>query len=273
MAGFRILALGLAVLVSDAFAATNELTAELKRPKRLQVTLLAQTMSNLYGTDSRDNEAEGRLVIAPSYKLGQDYRLSLSNTIIQNFVRERQTRLGNSKLLLSHVPIYLTNDSMLIAAGGFRLPTNVEDRHLNTYNGSLVLEPNLITNWKVFGSPFVSVLGLYLTKNTHTYDRNASGGANTSHSEMAYFGIEKELLPKLTFLVDGDYTHARTYQNSMRTMFSMGQSLTYQHNKDLSVTVGHSNGGDALKANGTDYNIAVFDGRQSVVYANIRTVF
>lgn len=273
MARLGILALGLLVLVSDAFAATNELTAELKRPKRLQITLLAQTMSNLYGTESRDHEAEGRLVIAPSYKLGDNYRISLSNTIIQNFENERQTRLGNSKLLLSHVPIYLTNDTMLIATGGMRLPTNVEDRHLNTYNGSLVLDPNVITNWTVLGSPFVSVVGVYLTKNTHTYDRNASGGANTSYSAMGYFGIEKEILPKLTFLVDGDYTYARTYQGSMRTLFSMGQSLTYQHNKDLSLTVGHSNGGDALKANGTDYNIAVFDGRQSVVYANIRAVF
>jgi hypothetical protein len=273
MAGRILLALGTLVFVAQTFASTNELTAELKRPKRLQVTLLAQTASNLYGTESRDHEAEGRLVIAPSYKLGANYRLSLSNTLIQNFEQERETRLGNSKLTLSHVPLYLTDDTILIAAGGLRLPTNVEDRHRNTYNGSLVLEPNLITNWTVYGSPFVTVLGAYLTKNTHTYDRNAGGGANTSYSTTGYFGIEKEFLPKFSILLDGDYTYARTYQNSMRTQFSIGQSITYQHDKDLSVTIGHSNAGDALKANGTDYNIAVFDGNFSVVYANIRAVF
>lgn len=265
--------IGLFLFVSQLHAATNELTAELKRPKRMGMTLIAQTAGNLYDISSRSHEAEGRLVIAPNYKLNDSYRLSLSNTLIQNFEQGRETRLGNSKLSLSHVPLYLTEDTILIAVGGLRLPTNVEDRKQNTYNGSLVLEPTLLTNWTVLGSPFVTVMGLYLTKNTHTYDRNAKGGANTDYSASPYFGIEKEFLPKFSILIDGDYTYARTYQNSMRTQFSIGQSITYQHNKDLSVTVGHTNAGDALKANGTDYDISVFDANHSVVYANVRAVF
>lgn len=268
-----LLVLGVLVYVAQAQAATNQLTAELKRPKRLQVTVLAQTASNLYQSGSERREAEGRLILTPSYKLGVNYRLSLSNSIIQNFEQERETRFGNSKLSLSHVPLYLTDDTILIASGGVRLPTNVEDRKRNTYNGSLVLEPTLLTNWTLLGSPFVTVLGLYLTKNTHTFDRNSRGSANTSYSATSYAGIEKQILPKLSLLVDGDYTYARTYQNSLRTQFSIGQSMTFQFNKDLSFTIGHTNAGDALRANGTDYNVSVFDGNFSVIYANVRAVF
>jgi hypothetical protein len=268
-----LLVLGLLVYVAQTQAATNQLTTELKRSKRLQITVLAQTASNLYQAGSERREAEGRLIFTPSLKLGSKYRLSLSNIIIQNFEQERETRFGNSKLSLNRMPLTLTDDTILIASAGVRLPTNVEDRKRNTYNGSLVLEPTLLTNWTILGSPLVTVFGLYLTKNTHTFDRNSSDGANTSYSAAGYAGIEKEIIPKFSMLVDGDYTYARTYQNSLRTQFSIGQSMTYQRNKELSFTVGHTNSGDALKANGTDYNVSIFDGNFSVVYANVRAIF
>ena len=268
-----LLALGILLHALQAGAATNELTTQLQQPKRFKATLLAQTESNLFETESKSYDAKGKMNLGLSYKLAENYRAGLTGGFIQEYDGGREATGTNWKATVTRVPIAVTQDSSLVLVGGGRLPTNVQDRDKNSFNGSLLTETSLITNWTLAGVPFATVYGLYLTKNFHDYDRGASGKANTDYIVINYFGVEKYITSKLSFLVDGDYTYARTYQGSLRTLFSIGQSFTYEFNQDLSVTVGHSNGGDALAVNGTDYDISVFDGNTSVIYANLRAVY
>jgi hypothetical protein len=72
--------------------------------------------------------------------------------------------------------------------------------------------------------------------------------------------------------LEGDYTYARNYHDVAITKFTFEQSLTYEE-KQWSLTLAHSNGGDALQANGTDYNIQVFDENRSTVYARLKFVY
>ncbi len=273
MAGKTLLALGILLNGSMAAGATNELTAQLQRPKRLQIVVQAQAVSNLYQADSRERAANGRLTFAPGYKLGENFRASASTSLIQDVTPQPKATLSNTRLALTHLPVSLSDDTVLIPAAGAMAPTNEEDRRLNSYNGGLFLEATTVTNWTIFGSPIATIAGLSLNKSQHTWDRNALGGANISYRTGTYFGVEKEIIRKLTILIDGEYSYAKTYQDSLRTQFDLGQSLTWQENKDWSFTIGHSNGGDALKANGTDYDVRVFDGHTSVIYANIRAIY
>jgi hypothetical protein len=267
-----LLALGILILVQQAGAATNELTTQLQKPKRYTITTIAQTESNLYETSAREHEAQGRLTVAPSYKY-KNYRATLSVPLLQKFDHGNEGIMGNAKATVTHLPIELTQDTSLIQAAGGRLPTNVKDRHDSSFDGALLTETSILTNWNIKDVPFTTVYGLYLTKNFHDFTRSRFGKSNLSYSVVNYFGVEKYVTRKLSFLIDGDYTYARTYDNSMRTLFSIGQSATYEFSNDFSVTVGHSNGGDALQANGTDYDIQVFDANRSVVYANVRAVY
>lgn len=274
MARTKILALGILLLVSAAAgAATNELTAQLKSPQRLRVSVKAEAISNLYETSSRDANAQAELTLNPSYKVSESLKIGLRSTVRQELHFPNDSELTNTKLSLTRVPLTLTHDSSLILGGGVFIPTNEKDRKKNSFNTALTFEPLMLTNFTLMGSNFVALSGLNLRKNIHTYDRNASGSANISYSAGLYGGIEKEILPNLTLTVDGEYKYARTYQNSMRTNFALSQELTYQVDKDLSFSIGHSNDGDALKASGTDYDIQVFDGNTSVVYANVRSSY
>lgn len=266
------LALGILLLVQRAGAATNELTTQLQKPKRYTVTAIAQTESNLYESNSVEHEATGKLTIAPSYKQ-KNYKATLSIPMLQNFDHGQESTLGNAKATVTHMPIELTQDTKLVPVAGVRLPTNVKDRKDNSYQGGLVAEGSILTEWTLKGVPFSTVYTLQANKNFHEFTRGRRGNSNTDYSVVNYFGVEKYLTRKLSFLFDGDYTYAQTYDGSMRTLFSIGQSFSYEFNNDLSVTVGHSNGGDALQANGTDYDIQVFDKNRSVVYANVRAVF
>ena len=273
MARTTLLALGVLLTSSVAVGTTNELTAELQRPKRLQIVVQAQAVSNLYAGNSGDRAANTRISLAPGYKLGDKYRLSASASAIQQTSPVPKGTLSNTRLALTHVPIALSEDTIFIPVIGAVAPTNEDNRRLNSYNGGLLLEGTTITNFNLFGMNFAGVTGLALAKNFHTWDRTSTGAANIDYKADFYLGLEKSLTRKLTFLIDGDYIYANTYQNSLRTQFMIGQSITWEENKTWSFTIGHSNGGDALKANGTDYNIRVFDGNTSVVYANIRAVY
>lgn len=273
MAGKILLALGVLLISSIAVGTTNELTAELQRPKRLQIVVQAQAMSNLYQADSGERSANSRIAFAPSHKVGKSLRIGTSTSAIQQTEPVAKGSISNTRLTVTHVPVALSEDTVFIPVAGGVAPTNEDDRKFNSYNGGALLEGTLITNFTILGSPFAGVTGLALAKNFHTWDRTNTGAANINYKADLYFGVEKALTRKLTFLLDGDYIYARTYVDTLRTQFAIGQSLTWEENKTWSFTIGHSNGGDALKANGTDYNISVFDGNTSVVYANIRAVY
>lgn len=258
---------------SAAYASTNELKTELQTRKKFDLSAIIQGESNLYAAGSRDYQAGGRFQIAPAYRINSNLKASATLTILQDMSSpERKTAFANTKLAVSHTPIRLTDDTSLILVGGGRLPTNSDDRREKTYNGGLLTESLLLTQWAPRGFTFTTITGLYLVKNFHTYDRDSRGEVNMDNQAMAYFGVEKYLTPRISLTLDGDYTLATAYNGSRRTLFDIGQSLTYEGD-GYSITIGHTNGGDALQANGTDYNVRVFDQNTSVVYANMRFVY
>jgi hypothetical protein len=64
------------------------------------------------------------------------------------------------------------------------------------------------------------------------------------------------------------HRNALTYQSNIRESFEISEELGYEINKTFSVAVGHTNSGNALKANGVDSNIQLMDENSSMVYAS-----
>lgn len=257
---------------SAALATTNELTAELKSPKKLRVTAVVQGLSTLHKNEQNGRDSYGRILIAPSYPLNDDYRATLSGSLLQNFNQEQRTSASNAKLSISRKPLALTQDTLFIPAGGLRLPTNEYDRRDNTFNGAVLLEPQMLTQFNLKGVNFTMITMLTATKNIHTYTRNNAGSANVSYSIAPGLGFETYIYKNFALSIDGTYTYARTYQDTPRTSFSLGQSLTYEQ-PAWSLTIGHYNEADALKYNGTESNINVFDSNTSAVYGQVRVIY
>jgi hypothetical protein len=269
-----LLVLGILLLGQQVYGqAANQLTTQLQQPKRYRITTVAQTESNLYETGAREYDAKGRLTIAPSYKFSDNYRATVSASLLQDFEGGREGLLSNAKATVTHLPIKISQDSMIIPVAGLRLPTNVKDRKDNSFVTAALVEASLLTNWTIKNVPFSTIYAVYLTKNFHEFERGRAGNDNTDYSIINYAGIEKYITRKLSILIDGDYSYGRTYRGNPKKLFSVGQSLTYEFSNDLSVTVGHSNGGNAFQANGTDYDVQVFDENRSIVYANVRAVY
>lgn len=264
-----------ALLLSQAMSAgadTNELKMQLKETKKLDITALFQAESDLHQVNDGDHQSDGRITLAPSYRFNKTYRATVSAALLQDFGAERRSAIANVKVTVAHSPFVLSEDTTLLSDAGARLPTNADDHRDNTFNGSLLVKNNLITAWNVKGVGFSTIYGLYALKNFHTYDRNNVGKANINYALSQYFGIETYVAKHLYITLDGDYTFANAYQNEPSRQFNVGQALTYE-DKQWSLTIGHSNGGNALQANGTDYNVQVFDRNRSVLFAAMRVVY
>jgi hypothetical protein len=263
-----------AVLLAPALAkgTTNQLKMELKDRKRVQFSATAEASSTLHKTEQDGRDAFSRIILAPGYLLTEDYRVSASGQIIQHFNEEQKTEYSNTRVNLTRSPLQLTQDTALILVAGGRLPTNSEDRDNNTYRGAVLVDPRVITDWNIKGFNFSTTYELLLTKNFHKYDRNNLSQANTEYSALHYFGLDIPLVSKLVLTLDGDYTYARSYQDTAKTVYSVGQSITYQMPK-WSVTVGHTNSANMLEANGRDTHVSAFDKHTSAVYGNVRVIY
>lgn len=255
-------------MASQALATTNELTADLKSIKRLRVTATLQAISTLHKTEQDGRETSTRITLAPSLALNDLYRVTAAAALIQDGGQERKTLMSNTKLSLVRTPLSLTSDTALLVSAGGRLPTNSEDREDNTFQGALVLEPTVLTEWNVFGHGFTTIYGLYSQKNFHKYNRGNLEQANLSYQLDHYFGLETYLVKHLVLTLDGDYIFGQTYQGTKSTKFALGQSLTYEQPK-WSATLGHTNGGDVLLYGGTDRNVKIFDKNTSAVFAQL----
>ncbi len=258
---------------SQAWSNTNELRTQLESQKKLQLTMGLQAYSSLHEFESVDHVAETQLTISPSYKLSESLQIRSSTALAQRLTGSQKSSLSNTKVTLRHKLVPLAFGQSLIPSLGIRLPTQVEDRNQNTYNGSLFIDPTLISPWEIGTFHFTSYFTLSASKNFHTYDRGASGAANVSHSLSQALGIEKSLSSRVSFILDGEYFTGWTYQNSFRSRFSLGQSLSYRSQKNLTFSIGHSNSADALKSNGQDFNISLLDENTSVIYSSLQVVY
>lgn len=262
----------LTVVSDSTLATTNQLTTELTSVKKLRVTALLQAISTLHKNEQNGRQSSGRIVLSPSYQLSPDYRAILTGSLIQNLDEERKTQFSNTKLSISRQPLALTPDTALVLSAGGRLPTNEDDRRDNTFNGSILFEPQAFTEWNLRGFRFTTIYALSAIKNFHTYSRNHVGQGNMSYSVTPYLGFETYLAKNLVLTIDGDVSFARTYDDSPRTLFSLGQSLTFDQ-KGWSATIGHTNAADAFTYNGTDSNVRLFDDNTSAVYGQLRVAY
>jgi len=245
---------------------------ELKSVKRFRLTTTLQAASSLHRTEQDGRDAYGRIILAPSYLLTDQIRGTVTGSLIQNNNEEEKTVFGNTKLTLSRKPLQLGTDTSLVLIGGGRLPTNPDDRRDNTYQGALLIEPYVMHEMKIFGQPVTGTYQLQATKNFHKYDRNNVSAANMSYSFLNYVSLDTYIMKNVVLTLEGDYTYARSYQDTPKTLFSLGQVLTYEQ-PQWSVSVGHTNSANAFKPNGRDSNVTAFDQNTSSVYGTLRLVY
>jgi hypothetical protein len=211
--------------------------------------------------------------MAPNYKLNKTLKITARTSAVQQLDGGQKSALTNTRLSLQHSPIRTSKNFTWFPTVFTDLPTNVEDRKLNSYRGNIAAQTTSIINARVLKKNYSVIPIIRGTKNFHGLERNAGDSANISHTALGALYIETGLAKKLSLSVGGSYIHAWTYQDSTREQFSLSQELTYDLNKQTTVTLGHSNDASVFAANGQESNVKLFDENSSSVYINVRGIY
>ncbi len=116
-------------------------------------------------------------------------------------------------------------------------------------------------------------IGLTAGRNFHQYEESLDGSVvlnRYSSNQTLNLGYAHG-----NFNVGIEYVHKSrfTYQNNTKEAFEFSQEIGYSVNDHVSVALGHSNAGSALKANGSEPNFDLVNEKDSTVYAQLGLLF
>jgi len=206
-------------------------------------------------------------------KLNKDYNLRLDGGYSQDLKNSDSNDFGDTSLSLVRKPVAVGRTFMMGYSLAAIAPTS-KDSHVRQNlqagtSASLITMINpdrLIPGWAI-------VSGISFRKNFHQYDTAIDGSVNTAYSSSQSISITYDFPIGIT--LSGEFAHknAWTYQNNVKEAFEHTEEVGYAFNKTVSAAVGHTNSGNALKANGQDSNIELVNENTSLIYASTTVAF
>ena len=221
--------------------------------------------SNMYAEDDINQTKYSNLTIIPSYKITDRLTTSLRSDITKHFTQDENTEMTNTRMRLSYLTAQLTDLISWSNRFDVWIPTNRKSQ----LTDRLTTATGIGTSLKYASDVTMATLGLGFTRNYHQYDYTTTGEQLNESTATQALALEFALIDKLSLSVEGTYIMARTYQNTSKYAFETAVGLGYQITKNFSASVGLSNGGSALKANGVDSNIEFLNEKTSELSAGI----
>lgn len=242
------------------------------KEKALTLAIDLSGTTDLEKTDSAESTRATTLGLGLNYKINQDYLLLLAQAISYSNNGSYAVEASNTVLAFSAKPIKLSEVTHLTPLVKALLPTNEDNREYDSFRGAAAASLTLVHK-TYLGVPLTISLSEELLKNVHEFESNAGNKANLSYRARTVGSFAFELGDHLDLSLSASYDAGRTYQEALRTAFKASQELSYKFTKSTSTYLSHSNGGDALGANGTESQIKIADDRTSTVSLGFRTVF
>lgn len=115
-------------------------------------------------------------------------------------------------------------------------------------------------------------VGITAGRNFHDYDTDIKGRVLNRYSSNQTLNLGyayKAFSFGLEFINKSRWT----YQNNTKNAFEHSQEVGYSFNENFSAAIGHSNGGNGLKANAVDSNLELVNENDSTVYATLGISF
>ena len=270
--GFSIIKVVLmtAVLGHMAYADQKTTTTTAKIPAKKETKAFGLILdlsynSNMYAEGDINQTTYSNLTIIPSYKITDNLSTSLRTDISKYFTQDENTEMTNTRIRFSYLTAQLTDQISWSNRFDVFAPTNRKSQltdRLKTATG-------IGTSLKYADEITIAILSLGITKNYHEFDYSTTGEQLNEYTATQALSLEFSLIEKLSLSVEGTYIMARTYQNTPKYAFETAVGLGYEITKNFSASVGLSNGGSALKANGVDSNIEFLNEKTSELNAGI----
>ncbi len=245
-------------------------------PEKSQFGLIADTQisTSLHEVADIDRSVDTQFVFMPSIQLNEDLKLGVKLALIQNILHERETKLKNTKLSLSHSALSLNPFLSIIPSISATFPTDTILPRRDSFLSAATAQAKVAFDFSRIGLTQLSLLtSMAATKNAHEFETNRLGESNTSLSLLASLNTTLHILQTLSLELYGERSVGFTYQGTSKNNFELTETLSYTFTPQTSFSLGHSNAGAAYRENGTDSRVALFNPNDSTVFVGMTIIF
>ncbi|MEC7278274.1 MAG: hypothetical protein VXV96_18270 [Bdellovibrionota bacterium] len=266
----KLILLILLTLSSTAYAQSSaQLQAELgkKQPRLWGATLINTTSVSALDPGDPRGTLNHTMTAMFRYKLPWfNFRVMGSGN--KDLNGSRQDRFTSAFIEASTAVGFLSNDSVTtIFQGRLHPAVNDERREQESHQGAVSAGLLYIVS---LPNPKFQIIGITrVTKNIHEFEINRSFGENTSVSAMGYAALS--YFPAAKWEVSGNVTFLQGYDyrgESKENLTYLGQSVSYNHSRNLIMTFGHELGGRTYGYDQNNLDVALFDEDKSSFYAS-----
>lgn len=243
---------------------TSTTTAATKTQKSWSLPISYELDTTLHEEGSYERQVQQVFSIAPGYRFNSSWKVGSNVSVIKDdsVSGVGNTIFDNTSLSLSYSRPLTTHSNWKSSAGGV-LPTNQEQREQTTFQGAARLSTGVSVDSLMWQSSFSYTISF--NRNFHEYNINATGKFNTRDSIGQSVSYDIPITSKFSFSTSFFYQMAHNYADDLNTRFSADANLNWTPLKDLTLIVGTSNDGNALKPNGRDSNIEFFNDNTSII--------
>lgn len=205
------------------------------------------------------------ITLVPAFKINPSMKLSLRAVLSKGNTGSQETEVSDSILGLSIKGIELSPELRTLHSVSLVMPSSYKSREQDRLQSAIG-----ISNGLHYANPFWDITyRLGYTEFFHEFNMNAAGSANVQRSLSNSLGITLKATEKFYISTLGVYRMGRTYRNKERSSFEVHGDLNYDVDSKMTLNLGTSNAGQALKANGVTSNISAYDEDKAVIRAGI----
>ncbi|NDD92349.1 hypothetical protein EBZ37_09715 [bacterium] len=252
-------------------------TSSTQKPSKLRTTAIFDLGSNLYPVGSEFYSASSSLVLIPNYRFHPSWSVGMVLSASKDWTGESELTLLDPALKLSRSAATLNPYLSIAPSFGIVLPVSERTRSRESMivaaRSSLRLNADLAALKKPVVQNVSASYELGVSRAFHEYSTSSSGSVNTAWRISNLASVAYTFNPKWSVSADFMRSVGLSYQGGARHAFSVGETLNYEFDPRVSFSVGHSNEGDVLRANGVDSNISIFDSTNSRVFTSLTVIF
>lgn len=227
------------------------------------IPLTIEAAETLHTNDDYAKKSGISIEIKPIYKINKELKLTSILSASKEYTGEQRSELDNWSSGLTYSRLLSSRTVGLLNTTAF-FPTDNKLREETTYQGSASIGAGFNFQRMVFGSELLTMLSYKL--NFYEFSQDFEGRFNIRESATALLGFSVPLWSeKVSFESTFRYGSAWSFAGTQSYKFVFDAGFTYAPTEKLSFSIGTNNEGNALKSNGTDSNIELYNAESSAV--------
>lgn len=219
--------------------------------------------------ENTERESSTDLSFVATYKINELYNVLAKTALTQEHNGPKNSSISDTTVGFSVKGVKINDQWITTHSMTAILPTSETSQERDRLRTAIAV----INGVSYSGDRLKAKYSLGLSKNFHEFEQNAEG---TFLNEYRITNLILLILPitqDFSVYISGLYRISYTYDKVDRYGFGTSFDLNYNFNENLYAGLGVSTEGNALKSNGVDTNISLYDDTASVVRAGLTYVY